>query len=194
MRNNHQEKKSGSTATPGNTGQYSNPLTATLTGIRDLWKKGKPTLLLSETDRLDGKTVMITGASSGLGFAAALDLSKRGATVIMACRSGIPGKGEAVKAATGSSKVFMEQVDLSNLDSIAELTQRINAQYGRIDILICNAAMVPSKSRRNEQGLEEMFVVNYLAKYLMVRLLIQNGAFGDIDKRKHPAKNHFCII
>ncbi len=50
-------------------------------------------------------------------------------------------------------------------------------------MLICNAAMVPSKSRRNDQGLEEMFVVNYLAKYLLVRLLIQNGAFGDIDKR-----------
>ncbi len=79
LRNNHQDKthspKGDITAQGGSAGQYSNPLTATFRGIRDLWKKGGPSLLLGETDRLDGKTVLITGASSGLGFAAAQDLS-----------------------------------------------------------------------------------------------------------------------
>ena len=79
------------------TNHYKSPVKATITGIRDLFKKHIPAGELKEEDRFDGKRVMITGASSGLGFATAVELAKRGAEVIMAVRSGIPSKGEEVK-------------------------------------------------------------------------------------------------
>ncbi|MEI6900900.1 MAG: hypothetical protein WCL00_13560, partial [Bacteroidota bacterium] len=81
--------------------KYNNPVTATLTGIMDLFRKQIPVGELKSTDRLDGKTVLVDGSSSGLGFAIAVDVAKRGAKVIMACRSGIPEKGEMVKRLSG---------------------------------------------------------------------------------------------
>jgi NAD(P)-dependent dehydrogenase (short-subunit alcohol dehydrogenase family) len=166
------ESENAAHETPG---QYSNPLTAILKGIGDLMKRKKSSLVLKGSDRVDGKTILITGASSGLGYAAARQLAERGATVIMACRSGIPQRGQEISVATGSKHVYMEQVDLSDLNSILKLAEKIKEKYAPIDVLICNAAIVPSKSRRTAQGLEEMFVVNYLAKYLFIRLLAQNG-------------------
>ena len=81
--------------------KYSNPFSATLTGIMDLFRKHEPSGTLKLTDRFDGKTVLVDGASSGLGFAVAVEVARRGAKVIMACRSGIPGKGEEVKNGPG---------------------------------------------------------------------------------------------
>lgn len=67
----------------------------------------------------------------------------------------------------------MFQVDLSDMESIIGLADTLNKSSLKIDVLICNAAVVPLKSRRTRQGLEEMFMVNYLAKYLFVRLLLE---------------------
>jgi NAD(P)-dependent dehydrogenase (short-subunit alcohol dehydrogenase family) len=155
--------------------KYTSPLKATLTGISDLFKKRESVGELSPGDRLDGKKVLITGASSGLGFATAIQLAKLGAKVIMACRSGIPGKGEEVKKQSGSSEVYMHHVNLSDMDSILNLVSEIKENYGKIDILICNAAIVPNKSRKTKHGLEEMFMVNYLAKFILVNKLLDNG-------------------
>ncbi len=77
--------------------KYNNPFAATYKGISDLFKKQERVGILSPNDRLDGKSVLITGSSSGLGFATALQIAKLGAEVIMAVRSGIPEKGEEVK-------------------------------------------------------------------------------------------------
>lgn len=157
--------------------KYTNPFQATLTGIQDMFKKHEKVGELKETDRLDGKRVVITGASSGLGFATTVELAKRGAEVIMACRSGIPQKGEEVKKLGNSQKVHMLHVDLSDAGSIKELANKIREKFKQIDILICNAAIVPRKSNKNPQGLEQMFMVNYFAKFLLVNLLIDDNCF-----------------
>lgn len=153
---------------------YSNAFTATLTGIRDLFRKQKNTVILKEEDTLAGKKVLITGASSGLGFEAAVQLARRGAHVLMACRSGIPEKGELVRKLSGNPLVDMFQVDLSDMESIVRLIDTLKKSYLKPDVVICNAAVVPLKSRRTKQGLEEMFMVNYLATYMFVRLLLDN--------------------
>jgi len=153
---------------------YSNPFTATLSGIRDLFRKQKNVVALYDGDTLTGKKVLITGASSGLGFEAAVQLARRGAHILMACRSGIPEKGEMVRKLSGNSMVDMFQVDLSDIESVIRLADTLKKSSLRPDILICNAAVVPLKSRKTRQGLEEMFMVNYLSKYLFVRLLLEN--------------------
>ena len=163
-------------------GKYSNPFTATLNGILELFKKREPVGEISDEDRLDGKKVLITGASSGLGFAISVRLAEKGAHVIMACRSGIPEKGEEVKKLSGSQQVDMLAVDLSDLDSIKSLVSNFKKKFETCDILICNAAMVPKQSRKTKQGLEEMFVVNYLSKYVLINLLMRNTCISSEDE------------
>ena len=162
--------------------RYSNAFTATLSGITDLFRKQKNVVSLSDKERLDGKNILITGASSGLGFEAAVQLAKRGAHIWMACRSGIPEKGEQVKKRSGSNHVEMMHVDLSDLDSIVALVNKLKAASVKLDVLVDNAGMVPNKSRKTKQGLEEMFVVNYLSKYLLARLLLEHDLFNTPHK------------
>jgi NAD(P)-dependent dehydrogenase (short-subunit alcohol dehydrogenase family) len=156
---------------------YDSPVQATLTGIKDLFKSKKPDVHLNPDDRLDGKKVLITGASSGLGFATSIELARLGATVIMGCRSGIPEKGGEVRKRSGSQDVHMVSVDLSDMERIKSFVDDVKSKFGKIDILICNAAVVASGSRKTRQGLDEMFMVNYVAKYLLIRLLFMNDCF-----------------
>ena len=157
------------------TESYNSPVKAIFTGISDLFRKSASTLSLHDLPSLDGKKVLITGSSSGLGFATAVELASRGAQVIMAVRSGIPGKGEEVKKVSGSEKVDMIHMDLSDLGSLKSLCIKIKEQYGLLDLIICNAAMVAKKSRMVKEGLDEMFVVNYFAKFLMFKQLLKEG-------------------
>ena len=158
--------------------KYNNPLSATYKGIADLFKKQERVGELKPDERLEGRKVMITGSSSGLGLAAAKQLATLGAEVIMAVRSGIPEKGEEVKKASGSNKVHMLHVDLSDFDSIKQLVTKVKDQFGKIDILICNAAVVSKKARKTKYGLEEMFTVNYLAKFVLVNRMLKEDLFG----------------
>jgi NAD(P)-dependent dehydrogenase (short-subunit alcohol dehydrogenase family) len=162
--------------------KYTNPFTATYKGISDLFKKQERIGTLDPKDRLDGKKVLITGSSSGLGLAAAKDLASLGAEVIMAVRSGIPEKGEEVKNASGSENVSMLYVDLSDFDSIKALVSAVKKQYGKINILICNAAVVSKQARKTKYGIEEMFSVNYLAKFVLVNLMLKEKLFDNGSK------------
>lgn len=158
--------------------KYNNPFTATLTGIRDLFRKQIACGELKPSDRLDGKTVLVDGASSGLGFATAVDVARRGAKLIMVCRSGIPEKGEKVKQLSGNHDVHMLQVDYADITSIRNLVSMLSSRFPRIDILICNAGIVPKQSRKTPQGLEEMFMVNYFSKFVLVNMLLEAGVLN----------------
>ncbi len=153
------------------TNQYKSPVAAIFTGISDLFKRSGQQLNLQDLPPLDGKKVLITGASSGLGFASAVELAKRGAHVIMAVRSGIPQKGEEVKSLSGSTKVDMVPLDLARLESLNAFMEEVKEKYGPLDIIVCNAAMVAKNSRAVKEGLDEMFVVNYFAKFLLAKQL-----------------------
>ncbi len=167
--------------------QYNNPFLAVFTGIRDLFRKQIPSGELKKNDRLDGKTVLVDGSSSGLGFAIALDCARRGAKVIMACRSGIPEKGEKVKIRSGNPDIHMLPIDFSDYNSMLHLVSCIRDQFSPIDVYICNAGIVPRKSRKTTQGLEEMFMVNYFSKFIFVNLLIENHCFTNVTSRiLHP--------
>ena len=155
--------------------KYNSPLQATYKGISDLFKKHDRVGTLSAGERLDGKKVMITGSSSGLGLAVAKQLAALGAEIIMAVRSGIPERGGEVKSFSGNQQVHMLHVDLADFNSILQLVKQLKNQFGTIDILICNAAVVVKEARKTTFGLDEMFTVNYLAKFYLVNLLLQEN-------------------
>lgn len=158
--------------------KYNSPLQATITGVLDLFKKKERIGELSPSDRLDGKKVLITGSSSGLGLAVAKQLAQLGGEIIMAVRSGIPEKGEEVKSEANSSLVKMLYVDLSDFNSIDEFIQKVKNDIGPIDILICNAAVVVNQARKTSSGLDEMFSVNYLSKFYLVNQLLDQDCFN----------------
>jgi NAD(P)-dependent dehydrogenase (short-subunit alcohol dehydrogenase family) len=157
------------------TDRYNSPVAAIFTGISDLFKRPAQELNLNDLPSLEGKKILISGSSSGLGFAVAVELASRGAHVIMAVRSGIPEKGEEVKKESGSSRVDMIQADLSDLGSLRSLCKEIRENFGLLDLIVCNAAMVARISRPVKEGLDEMFAVNYFAKFVLLNQLLKEG-------------------
>lgn len=97
----------------------------------------------NSTRLINGKTIIITGATSGIGFATALDLAKRGATVILACRD--LKKSESVtsylRKHAGHDQIFYEHIDLASLSSVKQFAANIKDNYKGIDILINNAGI-----------------------------------------------------
>ncbi len=164
--------------------KHDTPLRAALSGLIDQFRRGGELEPLGPEARLDGRTVMVTGANSGLGKAVAIQLAERGAHVIMACRSGIPEAGEDVKRASGSTKIEMVSVDLGDLRSVHALADALASRGVRLDRLVINAGVMPLESRRTPQGFEQMFQVNYLSNFVLVHRLLDAGV---LPKRRGPA-------
>jgi len=156
-------------------GRFDNPVVAALAGFFDLFRKQELENRLTENDRIDGKTCLVTGANSGLGFALAVELARRGGQVIMACRRQIPEAGEKVRELSGSDRVEMRRLDLSRLDSIHAFCEGLETDGVRLDITILNAGVALPKARKTPSGQDEMFMVNYLSNVILTSLLLKKG-------------------
>jgi len=125
--------------------------------------------------KLDGKTVIITGGNSGIGLETAVDLAKRNARVIVACRSVEKGEKAAVdvRKRSGNDNVVFAQLDLASLDSIRQFAAKILEEEPQIDILINNAGvMIIPKHRLTKDGFEMHFGTNHLGHFLLTNLLL----------------------
>jgi retinol dehydrogenase 14 len=122
---------------------------------------------------MHNKTVVVTGANSGVGFATAQRLAEAGAEIVMVCRD--PGRGETARAriaksATGPSpQLFI--ADLSSQDEIHDLARDIHLTHDGIDVLLNNAGSVFNKGERSVDGIEKTFATNHLAPFLLTNLL-----------------------
>ena len=154
---------------------HHNVVKAIVTGVSDLFSREHQLPAIGPDERFDGKTVLVTGANSGLGKAVAIQLAERGAHVLMACRSGHPEAGEEVKRVSGSEKVEMLRVDLSDLDQVQVLCDALRDRGEPIDVAIFNAGLMPVKARKSRQGFELMFAVHFLASRLMVERFLEDG-------------------
>ena len=137
--------------------------------------------------QLDAKTIIITGANSGIGKAAAIQLAKLGATVIMACRSAERGARalDEVRQVSGSHKAALMQVDMASQASIRNFAAEFKQRYARLDVLIHNAANFDHTLKQatlTEDGVETIFATNHLGVFLMTRLLL------DVLKSSAPSR------
>lgn len=165
--------------------RFTNPVTATLAGVKDFFARQELASKLSDEDRADGLTILITGANSGLGFALAVAFAKRGGKVIMAGRSKIPEAGERVKKKAASEKVEMRYLDLCNIGSVHKFVQSLVRDGIMIDICILNAATALPGSRMTGAGQDEMFQVNYLSNVLLTQLLLNKSLLKLQDSADH---------
>lgn len=171
----HEQAASPSLQTTATALGHRTVLRATLTGLIDLQSVEPNVCPVDASVRLDGKPALVTGANSGLGKAVAIDLARRGARVLLACRSGIPEAGEEIARISASHAVEMLQVDLTDLDSVAALAHELARREERIDRMICNAGLMPNRPKATRQGHCVMFGVHYLANHLLVQRLLSSG-------------------
>jgi NAD(P)-dependent dehydrogenase (short-subunit alcohol dehydrogenase family) len=178
------ERSSGLAVQAGPSGVgHRTVIAATVTALADMRRRERGVVPLGDADRLDGKTALVTGASAGLGKSVAIELARRGARLVLASRSGIPEAGEEIAAKSGTRMPEMIQADLSDLDQVASLADAVERRGDAIDLLCCNAGLVPKNAERTKQGHEAMFAVHYLASHLLSRRLllrgvIPNGAYA----------------
>ena len=121
---------------------------------------------------MKGTVCVVTGATSGIGRAAATALAKLGATVVMVGRD--RGRTEAAAtqiAAVSASPPRTEIADLASLEQVRGLAGRL-AGLERVDVLINNAGLVLGERRLTPDGLEHVFALNHLAPFLLTNLLL----------------------
>jgi NAD(P)-dependent dehydrogenase (short-subunit alcohol dehydrogenase family) len=126
---------------------------------------------------LDQKTIIITGANSGIGKTAAIQLASCGATVILACRSTKRGAQalEDVRKAGHNEKVELMQVDMSSQVSIRQFVEAFKQRHNHLDVLIHNAANFDHTMKKptlTNDGVETIFATNHIGIFLMTNLLL----------------------
>ncbi|KAL2720352.1 retinol dehydrogenase 14 isoform X2 [Vespula squamosa] len=135
--------------------------------------------------RMDGKTVIITGCTSGIGKETVKDLAKRGAKVIMACRNvDLANKiKEDIIKETNNFNINVRKLDLCSLQSIRKFAEQINKEESKLDVLIHNAGV--AQFLRNEvskDNLEITMQTNHYGPFLLTHLLI------DLLKRSYRSR------
>ena len=159
-------------------------------------------------DRLRGKIIIITGANSGIGKASALELAKKGATIILACRDMVAAKKAFcdIRKETGNGVLLIRELDLASLHSVRKFASRILTELERIDVLINNAGLFQCPYSKTSDGFEMQIGVNHLGHFLLTNLLldrikISNGRivivssglhkYGYIDFENINSENHY---
>ncbi|XP_041836235.1 retinol dehydrogenase 11 [Melanotaenia boesemani] len=134
--------------------------------------------------RLTGKTAIVTGANTGIGKFIALDFARRGARVILACRSESRGTAAVneIRQITGNTDVHLRLVDLSSMKSVRDFAKRILEEETALHILVNNAAVSGLPKQITKDGFEASFATNHLGPFLLTNLLL------DLLKRSAPAR------
>lgn len=123
---------------------------------------------------LRGKVIAITGGNSGIGRAAAVDLARQGATVVITARDLAKGRDALAEITrrSGSDAAALLPLDLASFDSIHGFADQLLDRFDRLDVLVNNAGGVLSEQRRTEEHFEATFGINHLGHFLLTQLLL----------------------
>ncbi|XP_069981883.1 retinol dehydrogenase 13 [Penaeus vannamei] len=134
--------------------------------------------------QMKGKTVIVTGGSSGIGLATAEDLARRGARVILACRNAAKASQVAhgIRERTGNADVQVRVLDTSDLDSVRKFAKDLKETEKRLDVLINNAGVGIPQRRLTKQGFELTMATNHYGHFLLTNLLL------DVLKASAPSR------
>ena len=134
--------------------------------------------------QLSAKTVLVTGATSGMGPLVALDLARMGAEVVMVARDEQRGESALaeVRSRAGSQAVSLMRCDFASQADIRKLASGFRARHARLDVLVNNAGSVSATRLLTADGLEQTFAVNHLGYFLLTNLLL------DLLERSAPSR------
>ncbi|MDR3035872.1 MAG: SDR family NAD(P)-dependent oxidoreductase [Kitasatospora sp.] len=137
---------------------------------------GEPRATWREADvpGQDGRTAVVTGANSGIGFETARVLAERGAAVALACRD--PGTAtEAaarISARIPGASLSVVRLDLASLASVREAAAELRGRHDRLDLVINNAGLMMPPYGRTEDGFEQQLGINHLGHFALTGLLL----------------------
>ena len=134
-----------------------------------------PPYSTADMPNLKGKTAIVTGANTGIGYITARELARKGAKVIVAARSEERGN-DAVerikKEVKGEPMVEFLKLDLASFAQISQFVRSFRARNSNLDILVLNAAVIMNSYTETEDGFESQIGVNHLGHFLLVKLLL----------------------
>jgi NAD(P)-dependent dehydrogenase (short-subunit alcohol dehydrogenase family) len=121
-----------------------------------------------------GRTAVITGANTGLGYETAAALAAKGAHVVLAVRNVDKGKDAATRIATAhpDADVELQELDLSSLESIRAAADELRSRHDQIDLLINNAGVMMTPKSTTKDGFELQFGTNHLGHFALTNLLL----------------------
>jgi retinol dehydrogenase 14 len=130
------------------------------------------------------KVILITGSTDGIGKQAAIELAKKGATVLIHGRNLSLGKTvlEQTKKQSQNDNVDLFIADFASLRQVRRLADEVCTKYAKLDVLVNNAGVYIRDRQLTEDGFEVTFAVNHLAPFLLTNLLL------DLLKRSAPSK------
>ncbi|MGZ5312005.1 MAG: SDR family NAD(P)-dependent oxidoreductase, partial [Solirubrobacterales bacterium] len=120
-------------------------------------------------------TVILTGATRGIGHAAAIELAGRGAELGVVGRDAarVRATAEEARASGGAAPVHEHVADLERMDGVRRLAAELLEAYPRIDVLANNAGAMFTSRHVTPDGLERAFALNHLAPFLLTNLLLE---------------------
>ena len=134
-----------------------------------------------------GKIALITGANKGIGYELARQLGKEGITVLVAARNSKLGEAAAAKLKAAGADAYFIELDVTKPDTIAKAAQTVRARYGRLDILVNNAAVVDKgdgpPSTADPEAVRRVLDVNFFGALAITQAmlpLVRNAAAGRI--------------
>jgi NAD(P)-dependent dehydrogenase (short-subunit alcohol dehydrogenase family) len=157
---------------------------------------------VSKATSLSGKSVVVTGANSGIGFVTSRELAKMGAHVVMVCRSeerAGPARAAVAQVAAGPQPTVM-LADLSIQSDVRRLAAELHARLRHVDVLVNNAGASFAKRELTADGVERTIATNYVGPFLLTNLVLDllkaapQGRVVTVATEVYPGKLDFANL